>query len=367
MYRGRLERDLALWVEKGMLDAAAARGLLAEYDSRPASFSLGRVLLVLAALLVSAAILLLIASNWEAIPRLIRVVAILGLIWFFYISAALLTARGAFASATAMLLLGTMSFGGAISLIGQMYHLSGDQLTVMFLWFGVAVLGAVLFRSAALVALSGFLSWASFAVYLQEYDVRWAGLLPWSAPLMACILILLVRFTGAHRARHLAYMLMIAWLTWLYTLREDVVTALAFAICGMAALVLVSLRPPPLDRLLRDAGAAPAFYSFLVGVIGLLLLHGEIDSGWKLIVLGIATLAAAILAIVLQGRDNGAVRYLAYAAFAAETFYLASITVGTIIGTSGFFLGSGLFVALVAWLVIRLERRFSGERTEVAP
>jgi uncharacterized membrane protein len=39
--------------------------------------------------------------------------------------------------------------------------------------------------------------------------------------------------------------------------------------------------------------------------------------------------------------------------------YLASVTVGSILGTSSLFLFSGLVVALVAWIVIRLERRFS--------
>ncbi len=47
MYRGRLERDLSVWVEKGLLPEATARGLLSEYDARPASFSLGRVLMIL--------------------------------------------------------------------------------------------------------------------------------------------------------------------------------------------------------------------------------------------------------------------------------------------------------------------------------
>ena len=45
--------------------------------------------------------------------------------------------------------------------------------------------------------------------------------------------------------------------------------------------------------------------------------------------------------------------------FALEVLYLSFETVGTILGTSGFFLLSGLFVALVAWLVIRIEKRFA--------
>jgi uncharacterized membrane protein len=69
----RLERDLSLWVGKGLLGGETADRFCAEYDARPASFSLGNVLMILAAILLAAAILLVVASNWEAIPRLVRV------------------------------------------------------------------------------------------------------------------------------------------------------------------------------------------------------------------------------------------------------------------------------------------------------
>lgn len=361
MYRGRLERDLSLWVGKGLLAKETAGALLAEYDSRPASFSLGRVLMALAAVLLAAAVLLIVASNWEAIPRLVRVGAILALIWAVHIAAALMLARGAAAAAGGLLVIGAMSFGGAISLVGQMYHLSGDQQTVMYLWFAIATISAILFRSGAVVVVAGFLSWASFAVYLENNDNHWIGLDPWMAPVMAVIVIALVRYTGAARARHLAYLLLIGWLAWLYTLYEQMAVALAFAVGGMAAFVLTALPHPRIAPLVRSAGAAPAFYSFLVAAIGFLLLHIEIEQGWRLVVLGLATLAAAVLAIALHGRNNGAVRYLAYTTFAAEMLYLASVTVGSILGTSSLFLFSGLVVAFVAWIVIRLERRFSRE------
>jgi uncharacterized membrane protein len=367
MYRGRLERDFSLWVEKGLLPPATAAGLLEEYDSRPASFSLGNVLLVLAAVLLAAAILLIVAANWEAIPRLVRVGVILALIWAVHIGAATMLTRGAIAAAGGLLIIGTLSFGGGISLVGQMYHLSGDEQTVMYLWFAVAVVSAVLFRSAAVTAVAGFLSWASFAVYLNDYDTHWVGLDPWMAPVMAAIVIALVRYTGADRVRHLAYLLLVGWLAWLYTLHEQFSVALAFAACGMVVFVLVSLPLPRISFLIRSAGAAPAFYAFLVAVTGFLLLHMEIDDGWRLVVLGLLTMAAAVLAIALQGRDNGAVRYLAYVTFAAEMLYLASVTVGSILGTSSLFLFSGLFVALVAWIVIRLEKRFGARTREARP
>ncbi|MFB2606542.1 DUF2157 domain-containing protein, partial [Rhizobium phaseoli] len=189
MYRGRLERDLSLWVGKGLLGEETAGALLAEYDGRPASFSLGRVLMALAVVLLAAAVLLVVASNWEAIPRLVRVGAILALIWAVHIAAALMLARGAAAAAGGLLVIGAMSFGGAISLVGQMYHLSGDEQTVMYLWFAIATISAILFRSGAVVVVAGFLSWASFAVYLENHDTHWIWLDPWMAPVMAVIVI----------------------------------------------------------------------------------------------------------------------------------------------------------------------------------
>ncbi|MBD9445691.1 MULTISPECIES: DUF2157 domain-containing protein [unclassified Rhizobium] len=359
MYRGRLERDLSLWVEKGLLPEATAGALLEEYDARPASFSLGNVLMILAAILLGAAILLVVASNWEAIPRLVRVAVILAIIWVVHLGAAVMLRRGATGAAGGLLVIGTLAFGGAISLIGQMYHLSGDQLTVMYLWFGMAVVSAVLFRSGVVAAVAGFLSWGSFAAYLDTYDTRWVGLDPWIVPLMAAVVIGLVHLTGADRARHLAYLLLVAWLTWLYAVNENFWLALAYAIGGMLTFVLVSLPVARRSALLRTAGSAPAFYTFLVAIIGLLLLHIELEHGWQFVTLALVTLGAAVVAIALQGRNNGAVRYLAYAAFAAEMLYLASVTVGSILGTSSLFLFSGLFVAAVAWLVIRLERRFA--------
>lgn len=366
MYRGRLERDLSVWVEKGLLPQATAGALLKEYDGRPASFSLGNVLMILAAILLGAAILLVVASNWEAIPRLVRVAVILVIIWAVHLGAAAMLRRGATAAAGGLLVIGTLSFGGAISLVGQMYHLSGDELTVMYLWFAMAVISAILFRSGVVAAVAGFLSWGSFAAYLGAYDTRWVGADPWVVPLMAAVVIGLVRFTGADRVRHLAYLLLVGWLAWLYAMNENFWLALVYAVAGMLVFVIVSLPIPRLSELVRTAGSAPAFYAFVVATIGLFFLHVELESGWHFVALAIVTLGSAVLAIALQGRNNGAVRYLAYTVFAVEMLYLASVTVGSILGTSSLFLFSGLFVAAVAWIVIRLERRFSTRSAEAS-
>ena len=362
MYRGRLERDLRRWTSEGLIDAATAGRLLKEYDSRKSAFSLGGVLMIIAALLFAAAVLLLVAANWDGIPRLVRLIGIIGLIWGAYLAGGFLLARGAGRLAAAFLVLGTLAFGGAIALVGQMYHLSGDSFQAALVWFAGAVIAAALFRSGAVTAVAGFLAFVvAGADWTQSYQADERVLL-WLMPLMAVIVILLVRYTGADRARHLAYLLLVAWLAYLYGENETPGTAIAIAAFGALAYLAAALPQSPLHTLARSAGAAPAFYSYLVLLLGLTVLHFEFSEVADRLLIGVVTLCAAIAGIALSGRENGAVRYLGYVVFAIETLYLASETIGSIIGTSGFFLVAGLVVALIAWAVIAVERRLS--RTE---
>jgi len=82
------------------------------------------------------------------------------------------------------------------------------------------------------------------------------------------------------------------------------------------------------------------------------------------ILYSIFILALAIGAIAVAGRNNGGLRSIAYAAFSIQVLYLAFETVGTMIGTSGFFLTAGILVLLLAALVRRMENRF-GRKSSV--
>ncbi|WEX78863.1 DUF2157 domain-containing protein [Sinorhizobium numidicum] len=359
MYRGRLERDLKRWVDLGLLPEPSARAILSEYDSRNSAFNVGRVLLVLAALLVSAAVLLLVAANWELLPRLVRVAGIALLIWTSHFLGAYLLGRGARAPAAALLVLGTMSFGAGIALVGQMYHLSGDAADAMLVWFTGACFSAAVFASPAVTAVAAALAWAFLVTLLMTGGglVPTTGIHIWLVPILAAIVIVLVRYTEAGRVRHLAYLLCVAWLGALYASTDEIWFAALLFVGGLAGFLLASLPQSPLYRLASEAGSAPSFYSFAVAILGLVALQTELMSLWGEIAVGAALLAVALLGIGLGGARNGAVRYLGYVAFAGETLYLAFATLGSILGTSGFFLVAGVVVALVAWLVIRLEGR----------
>lgn len=371
MYRGRLQRDFSLWVEKGLLPGETAEILLKELDSRPHSFTVGRVLMMLAAVLVSAAILLFVAANWDGIPVVVRSGMLIALIWVFYGLAAFTAGRGNNFLPGALLVLGTATFGAAISLIGQMYNLSGDGLSAAMVWFLLTVIAAVLFRSAALTYFSGVLAWFTFAMLLEAFDAQANGLWFYAPLLQAVAVVALVYYTGAARARHFSYLLVLTWLGWCYVNRNAGVLPWHFAAAGTILFLLTTLPQSPFIAAARRAGAAPAFYSFLLAVMGFGLYqidHSDLftstSGALETAVPAMLVAAFAVMAIALAGRDNGAVRYSGYAIFAVEILYLSMEVAGTMIGTSGLFLLSGFFLAGIAWLVIRLEKRFAAAQAK---
>ena len=367
MYRGRLKRDLDIWVEKGLIAPSVAAALLEEHDSRRSAFSIGGALMILAAVLISASILLLIAANWEAIPRLTKVVGVVALIWVFHGTAAVAFGRGADRLGGALLVLGSASFGGAIALIGQLYHLSGDAFDAMLVWFAMTAVSAAAFRSGALTAMTGILAFAAFSALLEQFNFDWHGVYGWWPVLSALVIVFLSIWTGMERARHFAYLLILAWLLWLYSLSSDTQTALAFAVAGVLAFLAATLPVSPVAGLLRRHEPSLAFYALVLGFVGLALLHGDWTDGMPLALLGFATIALSLVALALEGRDNGAVRFLSYAAFAAEVLYLSYVTIDSMLGTSTFFLLAGLVVAVLAGVVVKLEKLFARRAGEVKP
>ncbi len=367
MYRGRLKRDLDDWVKRGLIDGATAGRLLEDVDRRGPGFSIGSILSMFAAVLIAASLLMLITANWQLIPRLTKVAGIIGLIWIFHIAALLARAQGADRIAAASLVLGAAAFGGAIALIGQLYHLSGDTFSAMFLWFSVTIVSAALFRSGALTVTAGALALATFAGSFESFgwDVGSHGLWAWWPPVGAAAIFGLARWTGADRAKHFGYILLLVWVWWLVILEGGELHALAVAIVATVAFLALSAPGSPLADLHRRLGASASFYFLVIALSGFAYVQGSAMDAASIAVLGIVILGLSIAAIALEGRDNGAVRFLAYGAFAAEILYLSYETIDSILGTSAFFLLSGLVVAVLAFVVIRLEKRFSRPVPEV--
>lgn len=150
-YSARVRKDIGRWIEAGLIDSGTGELLVRDIETQDRrSFSFGTVLAIMAALLVGAALLIFVAANWEGIPRLGRIASIFAVMAVGYLGGALLKASDHPALGEALWLIAAAGFGGAIALIGQMYHLSGDEIDAVFAWCVGTIVAAAVLRSGVL-------------------------------------------------------------------------------------------------------------------------------------------------------------------------------------------------------------------------
>lgn len=368
-----VERQIARWQQQGLIDAETASRLKADLEEQSSRFSLGSVLATLGGLLLSAAVIMLVAANWQDMPRLMRIGLVFALIWIGYLGGAWRQSRGDAVFSSVLYVVGAASFGVGIALVGQMYHLSGDVHAAALYWaFGVLA-AAFLMRAPVLAAFAAGVG----CFYLMSFiftDTRLgdgADLYRWFGLLLLIVGAGTALFTRSRHSAHLWALYAIGWALFLYFEGESGFVLAGMIILGLALMLADAFAYETLQRLTRFSRPLAA-YGLLLALLALAIL--QIDDMFSYTVdqtglkhdifYGILILVLSIAAIALCGRDNGSLRSIAYTAFSVEVLYLAFETVGTMIGTSGFFLTAGVLVLLLAAFVRRMERRFGSRKSE---
>jgi uncharacterized membrane protein len=354
-YVATLKKDIARWEAAGLIDAATAGALRHDADTRPGGVSFGQILSILAAVLIGASILLLVAANWELIPRVVRVALIFLLIAGGYIGGAVLKGRDSPAFAEAAYILGAVAFGAGIALIAQMYHLSGEETQAIFLWCGGTALAALALRSGPLTA--GAVLLAAIWMTMVTFDRDWFGAPPMLFLAVAAVIWAISLWTESVASRHLILLSLMHFAV-LHYLDTDLITApLIVAVASVALFGAWVLAPDAVDRIVKlgDHGApVQGLLGFIAGMSPIQFMFQN-DRIFLLIV--IVIFAAVIAALVLGGRESRMLRWLGYAAFTYEVIYVYVVLLVSMIGTAGFFLTAGLVVAGLAWAITRIERR----------
>jgi len=371
-----VERQIARWQQQALIDAETASLLKADLEEQSSRFSLGSVLATLGGLLLGAAVIMLVAANWQDMPRLMRIGLVFALIWIGYLGGAWRQSRGDAVFSSVLYVVGAASFGAGIALVGQMYHLSGDVHAAALYWaFGVLA-AAFLMRAPVLAAFAAGVG----CFYLMSFiftDTRLgdgADLYRWFGLLLLIVGAGAALFTRSRHSAHLWALYAIGWALFLYFEGESGFVLAGMIILGLALMLADAFAYETLQRLTRFARPLAA-YGLLLALLALAMLQVDdmfsytVDqTGLKHdIFYGIVILVLSIAAIALCGRDNGSLRSIAYTAFSVELLYLAFETVGTMIGTSGFFLTAGVLVLLLAAFVRRMERRFGSRKSEEMP
>jgi uncharacterized membrane protein len=180
------------WQTAGLLDAEAARGILAWEAERKSHHGLrwqGLVALILGALLLACGMALFVSAHWDRIGPGARFAVVLGMVSLFHIGGAL-TRKSSHGLSTALHAVGTLSVGAAIALVGQIFNIQEHWPAAVMMWAIAAVAGWALLRDEAQQALSlllvpaWILSEFSYSaqghigagVYFGRFLIVWAAL-----------------------------------------------------------------------------------------------------------------------------------------------------------------------------------------------
>jgi uncharacterized membrane protein len=367
-YSSRVRADIARWLQAGLIDAPTANALTRDVEANQRrSLSFGSILAMMAALLFGAAILIYVAANWEAIPRLARVAALFAIIIAGYVGGAVLKTRDHAAIGEALWIVAATAFGGSIALIGQMYHLSGDEASALITWGAGTALAAVALRSNPLtVAAVGI---ADAWLFLTGFDYFRRTEFPHLFVIMAIVLFAISFWTRSQAARHLIILSVLFYLVLLVTRHDTLQVAIPLVVTSAVLFAAAIFAAEPVDRVLQLGGRLPlhALVGFLTGMAVIQFEFADLssyNSGF-----GIASaiaLAGIVAAIVLGGRESRGLRWVAYAGFAFELAIIYMVMLQSMLDTAGFFLAAAVLLGILALVIIRIEKRMRSPSVEGA-
>lgn len=271
-----LHREIDRWACEGWIDQRLADRLRARYPSDArGSRSLALVgFAVLGALLLGGGLILVLAHNWAELSRPARTAIAMAPLLLAQATALFGAATGRTSSGwrEALGVFWTLAIGGAIAMVSQIYHLSGDYDAFMMTWLLLALPVFYLMRSA----LSGVL----YLALALGWAVPHTGELP-RALLVWPLTLAVVPFLLMRRGEARAYTPGVTLLRW----------ALTFSIGVGVGLTLTRALP----------GLWMTLYASLFSVYFLAdgLLHRDAPSRWHRPMRVVGAMGCVALSLIL--------------------------------------------------------------------
>jgi uncharacterized membrane protein len=206
VYRQRLEADLARWEAEGLIAASTGDAIRGSLRPTAEGVTVATVVAIVGGILIAAAFLAFIAANWISILRPTRFGILLAGIASAYLLGAVFDRSGRTHLADLSTAVGSIVFGAAIALTGQMYHLDDDFAGGILLMAAGALIAAAFTgsRGALAVALVAGCVWNGMRVF-ELSDVH----LPFVAFWLICAGLAVI--WNAPVARHLVALAAVVW------------------------------------------------------------------------------------------------------------------------------------------------------------
>ncbi|MEQ1577253.1 MAG: DUF2157 domain-containing protein [Hyphomicrobium sp.] len=351
-HKKRVERDLSRWREAGWVTVDGETAIRADL-ARTRGFNLATVLSMLAAVLLAFAVMSFVGANWQDMSKLLRIALLFTLLVGSTIAAGVFFERGLDGFGHACAMLGSAIFGANIMLISQMYHMDGNAPDAVLLWAGGALLSGLLLRSGPTLALAMVLVcfWAGWETN-QRDEVFWPFLAAWAV--VSAGFYWLKWRPGLHFAGWaLAGFLITFGYIWRGGHQHWTTAAIGLALS--AAFIAGDKWRPDLSGLWQ---AALPYALVILFWAMMALQYNENPTRTEFIGLALLTLALTVSAIWWGLTSNSrTLLWLGYIGFSTEIMSVYQKTVGSLIGTSLFFLVAGVLVALLAFMAYRLNAR----------
>jgi uncharacterized membrane protein len=360
-YHRRLTSDLDGWERAGRVSPQAAAELRAALGPAPRGWSAASLMAVIGALLLAGALVSFVAANWNGIPRLTRLALLLALILAMFGAGAFARLRERDRLAEICVFLGTMAYGGAIALVGQMYHMPRDFAGGFAVWTFGALAAGLLTRSV-----SGLTCATIASVFWVAALTHEPGGLPHLAYLPVWLLLAAgAVWTGAPRL--MALTLLAGAAGWMMAIPVSE----AFGSRGIGIVWIIGFGLAVLATglgflLERRSGAIARFgeimadYGFVgLGLAGLTVGYIEkVPSLMQVPLMAWLGLIPGAIAIAVVARSEPRSREAMLAGAAALLFIVLSLLLGSVLKPFGFMTAS-----LVGGIALVMAGRESDRRT----
>lgn len=403
------------WRDRGLLDTETALRLQDDLERGHRRFSFTAFVITAGVVCLCFAAMTFIAANWDQMSRLTRLTLVILALWAAWGAALWAGLRGLHWWHEALMVLACGLFGAGIMLVSQIYHIQGNAADAVWLWALGTLMAAVLARGTMVLvfAIGLFGLW-----HAMQIDIFGGGTdlnLPYLGWWLAGAA--LAWWLNSKAAAHISVITLCFWLlTALTAVASPQLAAILLALSAVTAIsaMLASLSGPLLLR--GFEGAALGYATSLLGLVTYFLTVGiddytgdtaqiRTDAGlsgmllpllvllaplalavaghlrrwvfaydlwvaflagvlmlvifylWPVPLLPEAMLLAVFIWITRMGwrLDQRGLRVIGMFGFVMALLLIYAVTVGTLIGTSGFYLGAGVILLGGAWLATRLD------------
>lgn len=408
------------WHGRGLIDAATAQRLENDLGTEQGGVGFRGFVILAGVISLCFGVMTFVAANWEEIPRIARLGVVLAALWSTWAGAIYAQTRAQTWLAQSLVLLASGLFGAGIMLVAQLYHIQGEPHDAVFLWMLGTALAAFLTRSVPALALAlvllGLWGATTDGLDIQENYVNWLFLPYWLIGVTG------VWWLRSRFSAHVAVIVFLIWLC--VTVIATDAPELAIMACYVGSWVVISalLLSAATRRLMRGFEMAALVYTLLFLSVWTLLFYftlGDADeharmmeplaawpigfwgtllsglsitvaiaiagrrsalsydlwmaagfaAAWNVVIWFLpSTLAASALMltssiwVVRMGWRLSArsLRTIGFLGFGGAMLLIYAETIGTLIGTSLFYIGAGAVLLVGAWVGNRLKPAETG-------